>query len=179
MVISQKHTNEKPNNHKIAVGKILGPWGLKGEVKFLLYNPSSEILFKTRQIFLLSGFVFEKHELSSVRQQGRYLLLHFKGLNSPEKASELKGKEVWVGKEALPVSQEGEYYFEELIGFKVVDLEGKEFGEVLSLANYGASDLLVIKQGNTEYLVPYAEGWIEKVVAEEKKIIVTEQVWGL
>ncbi len=167
------------DSDKIAVGKILGPWGLKGEVKFLLYNPGSEILFKTRQIFFLSGFVFESHTLNSIRKQGRSLLLQLKGIGSPEDASDLKGKEVWVSKEFLPVSKEGEYYFQELVGFKVVDLEGKEFGEIVSFANYGASDLLVVKQGNAEYLVPYVEGWVEKVIEKEKKIIVTEQVWSL
>jgi len=170
---------KKSGSEKIALGKILGPWGLKGEVKFLLYNSNSEIIFKTRQIFFLAGFVFEEQELSNVRKQGRFLILRLKKFSTPEEAQTLKGQEVWVNQSSLPALEEGEYYFQDLIGFKIFDEAGKEFGELLSLANYGASDLLVVKHEGREVLIPYASGWVSEILKEEKRILVSKEVWDL
>ncbi len=158
----------------LAVGKILGAWGLKGALKLNLYHPESEAILKTRLIFLKAGFSFEKKEVFSFRRQGKNFVLQLKGLESPEEAQLLRGNEIYILKEDLPHKQFGEFYTFELEGFDVCDETGKSLGSVTSFVHYGASDLLSVQtpQAKEEVLIPFVSDFIVSVSEELKKISV-------
>jgi 16S rRNA processing protein RimM len=57
----------------------------------------------------------------------------------------------------LPVAEEGEYYWVDLIGAEVVDAAGGPLGTVRALLETGANDVLVVA-GEQERLIPFALG---------------------
>jgi 16S rRNA processing protein RimM len=62
----------------------------------------------------------------------------------------------------LPPPEENEFYWSDLIGLKVVNREGVELGNVDSLMESGANDLLVVK-GACEHLIPFVAAFVGKV----------------
>ena len=72
----------------------------------------------------------------------------------------LKGLKLHVPRASLPALDEGEYYYEDLIGLQVVHKDGRKLGKVIAVHNFGASDLLEIAATpgvDGAWFLPYAE----------------------
>ena len=69
-------------------------------------------------------------------------------------AEALAGAEVWVPRSRLPAPKPGEYYWVDLEGLRVVNLEGVEFGHVSHLFETSANDVMVV-EGDRQRLIPF------------------------
>jgi 16S rRNA processing protein RimM len=68
----------------------------------------------------------------------------------------LRGSLVEVDRSALPPLEEGEYYHADLIGLTCVDGEGRNWGKVVAVENYGAGDLLEVEAADGKRsLIPF------------------------
>lgn len=72
------------------------------------------------------------------------------------------GYEIGVRRDQLPALSPGEYYWKDLIGLQVVNIEGDDFGTVDKLLETGANDVLVVK-GEQERLIPFV---MKQVIVE-------------
>ena len=66
------------------------------------------------------------------------------GIVSKEEADALKGTDLFVPRDRLPSLPDDEFYHADLVGLTVYDTGGALLGEVRSVQNHGASDLLEI-----------------------------------
>lgn len=158
----------------VPVGKIRGPWGLKGEAKLELYRKDSKVLFETRQIYLKAGFSFRELSVLSVRPQGKNLCLRLDGFHLPEDVLVLKGSEVYILAEELPEKEEGEYYAFELVGMEVVTSEGASLGQVRDVVHYGASEILVVREAEKgkEIQIPLIPDYLREISVKGRRIVV-------
>lgn len=90
------------------------------------------------------------------------LLLKLRGLEDRAEAEGLAGSELGLLRSELEEPEEGEYYWTDLIGLTVLDSEGREVGRVANLFDSGAHDILVVRAGDREVLIPA----IPEMVAE-------------
>ena len=62
---------------------------------------------------------------------------------------------LYIDRAELPEVEDDEYYITDLIGMKVVDVDGNLVGRVLNVDNFGAGDLLDIQpeSGSSFYLL--------------------------
>jgi len=103
------------------------------------------------------------------RPQGKTIIARLEGFDDPESAGLLTGAEVAIDRAVLPDAIEGEYYWADLIGLKVMDVQGKQLGVVLRLFETGANDVLVLAderegvKSGSELLIP----WVMKDVIVE------------
>ena len=77
-------------------------------------------------------------------------------------------------REALPEAAENEYYWSDLIGLEVVNVQGEVLGKVTDLLETGANDVLVV-EGERERLLPFTAQVILKVDLAAGRINVD---WG-
>ena len=77
--------------------------------------------------------------------------------------AELIDVDIAVRREQLPKLKPGEYYWSDLEGLRVENLEGIDLGVVSHLFETGANDVLVVK-GDRERLIPYTVGLAVKEV---------------
>ena len=68
----------------------------------------------------------------------------------------MRGTDIYVLRSALPPPKAGEFYWIDLEGFRVVNLEGVDFGTVSHLFSTGANDVLSVR-GDRERMVPFVE----------------------
>ena len=110
-------------------------------------------------------------EVEQYRYQGKRLTVKLVGLDRREQAEDVVGKEVAIDRSQLATLSEGEYYWNELIGLSVYNLQEVYLGQVDHLLETGANDVLVISReyrtsgrGEREQvrLVP----WIPEVIVE-------------
>nr|WP_320015029.1 ribosome maturation factor RimM [uncultured Desulfobacter sp.] len=165
----------------LTIGKVTGVHGLGGNLKVWSWAQSPDTFTQGLTVVLKN----EDESLDPGREYiiarvGRYkkgVLLTLEGVNTREASEALVGKLVLVDKNNLPDLDEDTWYWEDLIGLKVVDACEGELGKVEQLFPTGADDILVVTdktpQGKQEVLIPMNAVFI-KDVNLDNGVITTE-----
>ena len=118
---------------KILVGKIVSPQGLKGEFRVLTFTEKAED-FKNLKII--------DFDLKYVRKISQNLIIcKTDKITDRTGAEELKNKQLFIDRSALPKLLDNEFYHNDLIDMQVVK-DGKKLGIVSGIYNFGAGDIL-------------------------------------
>jgi len=157
------------------MGRIIGPFGVKGWVKLKTFTDSPETL--RGQAGWWIGKDGDWRELTSVetQQNGATLLARFEGCESPEAAQAYRGFEVGLPRESLPLAGTDEFYLADLIGLEVVNLEGELLGTLAELFSNGAHEVMRVVDGEVERLLPFVDPFVREVDIEARRILVE---WG-
>jgi len=157
---------------QILLGRIIGPHGLKGEVKIKSFTADPLDIASYGPVTAGDGRLFR---LVNPRLQGEVVIAGLKGVTDRNVAETLKGVELKVDRDDLPETDDGEYYEADLIGLAVFDEGGDKVGEALGLQNFGAGELLEIKRttGSTAF-VPFADSMVPEVDVEKGRIVLSE-----
>ncbi|MCD6048286.1 MAG: Ribosome maturation factor rimM [Gammaproteobacteria bacterium] len=152
---------------KILAGKIGAPHGIKGWVKVFSYTSTPENLLNYQPWLLEIKGVMKSLKVLHAQPHGECLIVAFEGVTDRDQAAELTHTKIYIQRDQLPELAEDEYYWHDLEGVEVKNLEGFVFGRVDYLMNAGASDLMFIK-GDKESCIPYRPGDVVKSVDLEK-----------
>ena len=141
---------------RILVGRVVGAFGVRGEVKLESWTEPRSAIFGYRPWILRDARGVER-ELMGVRgrQVGKGLSAEIPGVEDRDAAEAMRGTEVWVPRSALPKAAEGEFYWIDLEGLEVVNTEGRAMGRVSHLFATGANDVLVARDGDREWMIPF------------------------
>lgn len=116
--------------------------------------------------------------VNSWRRQGPRLVAEIDEIPSREDAERLAGLNLFVSRSSLPAPGEGRFYWQDLIGLKVVNLDAVELGRVRELIDAGVHDVLVIRRSGpgVDHLVPFVQGrFIDSVDLDAGRIVVDWQ----
>ncbi len=148
---------------RIVLGQIVGLHGVRGWVKVFSHSAPRENIFSYSPLLVRRGDAWQEMNVLAWRKQGKGLVAQLEGYGDREQARALIGTEISILKSQLPKPGKGEYYWTDLIGLQVSNLEGEDFGQVDHLFDTGANDVLVVK-GRRERLIPFVQGqYIHKI----------------
>ena len=85
----------------------------------------------------------------------RLLLQFHRRCGSPGAIEAMRGTEIYVPRSALPPPSEGEYYWVDLEGLRVVTVDGVSLGVVSHIFATGANDVLVARDDERERMIPF------------------------
>lgn len=167
---------DDPASQFVIVGKISSAYGIKGWVNIYSYtDPVTNIL--DYQPWYLSarqrGQEWRPVKIVNGRAHGKNVVAQIEGCNDRNQAELYRGLEIAIHRDQLPEPEENEHYWVDLVGLKVVNLQGQELGIVDSLMETGANDVLVVK-GNKEHLIPYVQDEFIKQVDLENRCITVD-----
>jgi 16S rRNA processing protein RimM len=94
------------------------------------------------------------------------------GVDDRDAAELIRGCFIGVPRGELPAVKPGEYYWDDLMDACVVNLQGQVLGNVKTLLETGAHNVLVVASENSEKLLPFAEHVIKRVDVPGKMIYV-------
>jgi 16S rRNA processing protein RimM len=140
---------------RILVGRIHGAFGVRGELKLeSLTEPASNLL--RYQPWILCDALGREREVegAKARPGGKGLIGSIPGVEDRDAAEALRGAELFVPRSALPPPKEGEFYWIDLEGMRVENLEGIDFGRAAYVFSNGANDVLAVK-GERERMIPF------------------------
>lgn len=137
----------------LVLGYLSGLHGVQGWFKVYSYTDPRENIFSYSP-WRVGERTFQ---VEQGRSQGKGLVVKLAGIDDRDSAAALLGAEIGVPRERLPPLPEGEYYWADLYGLRVIDTTGRELGTVDHLLETGANDVLVVK-GAREYLIPLVFG---------------------
>ena len=142
----------------IVVGRINGLHGVRGWVKVFSHTQPRNNILSYKTWYLLRDGQWVATELLDGRLQGKGIVASLKGFDDRDKSAALLTCEVGVHRDQMAKAAPGEYYWADLQGLKVINAEGIELGVVDQLMETGANDVLVVREGDTERLIPYVVG---------------------
>ena len=117
-------------------------------------------------------------QLEDGRSHNTGVVAKLVGVDDRDSAVELLDNKIWVNESELPVLETDEYYWYQLIGLQVVDIANKNLGEITSLFETGANDVMVVlAEDGVEHLLPYImQQVIKEIDLVNNKMIVD---WNL
>jgi 16S rRNA processing protein RimM len=161
----------------LVVGHLRHAHGVKGEISMEVLTDFPERLRKGKQVF-----VGESHApmiITGTRWKDKVMLLTFEGYTDCDQVNMLRNLQVYIRTENLPSLPEGEYYFHQLVGLKVLDEAGTLLGQLEEVMETGANDVYLVRSpSGDEILLPAIEAVILKVDLEGGEMTVRPPVWS-
>jgi 16S rRNA processing protein RimM len=154
----------------IVMGRIAAPYGVKGWLKVVSYTRQPDRLLEYTPWYLQRGTEWQAVDPIGAKRHAGVLLVHLPGCDDRDMAAKLTGTDIGIYRQQLPVADEGEYYWNDLIGLKVVTLDNAVLGTVDHLLETGANDVLVVR-GEREFLVPFVRGQVVALVDLENRVL--------
>jgi 16S rRNA processing protein RimM len=159
----------------VAVGEVLRPYGLSGEVRVRSLTDRTEERFRNLSECILWDPDLDRREVcrvASCRVEGDTVLVRLQGIESPESARRLSGRLLAVDRaQALP-PPEGSFYPWQLEGARVETRDGRAVGAFARVEPGGAQDLWVIVNDGRELLVPAVPEIVVDVNVAERRIVI-------
>jgi 16S rRNA processing protein RimM len=89
-----------------------------------------------------------------------------------EDAERLRGLYVLRPSEELEGVEEGEVFYHQLLGMKVVTVGGEEVGEIVEVYELRPADLLEVKGPSKTHFIPFLSSLVRKVDIETATMVI-------
>jgi 16S rRNA processing protein RimM len=157
----------------LVLGQVGKLHGVKGWVKVRSFTEENSAILQHRQFRGEKNGVFSNFEVEAHRNQPNGLVVKFKNFDDPESVIDIVGMTLSVKVKQLPALEVGEFYWHQLEGLRVLNLQGENFGIVKKMLQTGANDVVVVKPvdsslDNRERLIPWVRGDVIKSIDVEK-----------
>lgn len=112
-------------------------------------------------------------EKKCIENLGKKILIKFQEINTKEQASLLTNSFIAIEKNKLDYQKKDEFYWFELVGLNVINQKQNSFGQVKSIINTKANEVLICKRKKREFLIPFINKYI-KSINKSKNIIIVD-----
>ena len=153
--------------------------GLRGEVRVKTFTADPTALGDYGNLHSLDGRTFE---ILDVREAKNIAIVRFRGINDRNAAEALNGLELYIERDNLPDDEleDDEFFYADLEGLEAVDAEGKSYGTVSAIFDFGAGDLLELKgPGRRPVLIPFSEKAVLEIDLEGGTLLIDPAAAGL
>jgi 16S rRNA processing protein RimM len=163
-------SRRRPEPRYLAVGRIVRPFGLRGELKAEVLTAHPEQLGRLRTVYL--GPQAEPWAIEGVRVRRRAVYLKLSGCDDHTAAEALRGALLQIALEDAVPLEEDEYYEHQIVGMTVVEEDGTPLGKVTEIISTGANDVYVVVGPDGELLLPAIESVILEIDLEADRMVV-------
>jgi 16S rRNA processing protein RimM len=135
---------------KILIAKITTAFGIKGEVKMIVYsdnhlNIEKYSLFDAKGQQLKLKISNKNKAVVGTSQGDPIVIAKIDGVNDRNAAELLRNAEIFADRKDFAPTKKNEFYYSDLVGLAVIDVNSKKVGEVLNVLDYGAGGVIEIK----------------------------------
>jgi 16S rRNA processing protein RimM len=167
----------EPGANPVVLGRITGPFGVRGWLKIHSFTDPRDAILGYPGWMIGRGGGWEAVDVVEGRPHGKTLIVRLDGVGDRETAAGYVNAEVAVDRGELPETGEGEYYWADLEGLTVEGLDGRVIGKVAYLLETGANDVLVVRGGGKEVLIPFVKGSVIRNVDLAAGLIRVDWEW--
>ncbi len=168
----------RPEN-PIQLAVIGAAHGIRGEVRVKTFTDDPLAVADYGQLYDAQGKAYEVLEARSAKN---VIVVRFKGINDRNAAEALNGTELFIDRSQLPDDEldEDEFFQTDLIGLEALDADGKSYGVVSAVFDFGGGDLIELSlKGKRPMLIPFIEAAVPEIDFEAGTIRVEPYAAGL
>lgn len=167
----------EPELETLAVGRVVRPHGIRGELVVEVLTDSPELRFAPGSVLGVQrrGVVRAQNlTVTAARQHAGRLLVRAEGVEGRDAAEELRGVLLTVRSDVLePIDDPDEFHDHELTGLRVELVSGDEVGEVREVLHTPAGELLAVRTADgREVLVPFVAEIVPEVDLAAGRLVV-------
>jgi len=144
------------------LGYVSGLFGVRGWIKVYSHTSPKENILSHPSWYLCRDGQWQEYKLNQGKTHGKGLVAELEGVVDRDQAAALTGAEIAIPRDRLPDIPADEYYWCDLEGKRVVNLQGIELGRVDYLFETGANDVMVVKD-DRQHLLPFIAQVIKDV----------------
>lgn len=167
----------------VLVGHVTGAYGIQGWVRIKPYSDDADALLHAKTWWIDKPELRDVEMMQAKNHSGD-VVAKLMGVPDRDAAERLKGATVQIRCSHFPVLSDDEFYWVDLIGLAVENLQGEQIGIVSSLMETGVHPILQIVpladpasgKAGAEILIPFVDQYVKTVDQAAKKITVD---WGL
>jgi 16S rRNA processing protein RimM len=146
------------------VGSIARAHGLRGEVEVVAETDFPERFREETDVYLVSrAGLRKKATLRHCRWAGERVLITIAGVRTREEAEALAGWKICVTRDDLVALSPGRYYVFDIVGLKVVTLDGRDVGVISDVWSGPANDVYFAEGPYGEILIPATEEIVREI----------------
>ncbi|MEP6945819.1 MAG: ribosome maturation factor RimM [Acidobacteriota bacterium] len=155
----------------VAIARLVKTRGLKGELAAELLTDFPERFENLDAVTAIrpDGSRLSLNIANVWFQNGR-VILRFEGYGTIETAEELRGCEICVPESQAVELDDDEFFDWQLQGCRVETLGGESVGTVIEVLRNGGTEILVVKNGDKDHLIPFAQTICPEVDIDNKLI---------
>ena len=162
--------DSKAKPRYLVIGRVVRPWGTRGEVKVEIITDFPERFALLRKIYL--GTEAVPFTVESARLHKGAAILKLEGCRDRTAAEKLRGQWVQIPiEEAMPL-EEDEYYEHQIIGLAVWTAQGEYLGKVKEIIFTGSNDVYVVRGQRREVLIPAIEDVVLEIDLDQGRMVV-------
>jgi len=158
----------------IIVGRVVAPWGVRGEVKVEVMTDFPDRLSALEEVHI-DGYPVS---IEKSRWHKGKVIIKLATVDSIEAAERLRGRFLEIPQSRLRPLPQDQYYQFQLMGLEVWTTDGKLLGQIADILPTGSNDVYVVHGEQGELLIPAIEGVVKSVELETGRVIV-ELIEGL
>jgi 16S rRNA processing protein RimM len=156
---------------QICIARIGAAHGVRGAVKLWTFTEDPLAVKAYGPLVTKDGA--RQFELTHVREAKGHLVATLKGITTRDAAERLNGVELYVAREKLPATGEGEYYHADLIGLAAVTPADQPLGRVIAIHNFGAGDIIEIAPPHgASLLLPFTNAVVPSVDLKGGRVVI-------
>jgi 16S rRNA processing protein RimM len=158
---------------RICIAKFGAAHGVRGEIRLWPYTDDPLAVAGYGPLETEDGK--RRFEIASARAAKDHLVARIKGIDTRNDAEKLNGLELFVARDKLPATGDGEFYHADLIGLAAVTTADQPLGRIIAVHNFGAGDIIEIASGNggETKLLPFSDAVVPTVdLASGRAVIV-------
>ncbi|MCS3444769.1 MULTISPECIES: ribosome maturation factor RimM [Bradyrhizobium] len=155
----------------VCVARIGAAHGVRGAIRLWTFTEDPLAVKDYGPLMTKDGT--RQFEVTHAREAKDHLVVTLKGVASRDDAERLNGLELYVPRDRLPDTDDGEYYHTDLIGLAAVTTTEQPLGKVIAIHNFGAGDIIEIAppQGAT-MLLPFTNAVVPTVDLDGGRVVI-------
>lgn len=147
----------------LILGRVVGPYGVSGEVKMASFADSWEPFGGLSRVWVgPPEGPFQAVEVERAQGQYRVVVIKLAGVETSEAAARLVGYEVTVPRAEAPSLPEGVFYHYDILGLEVQEGD-RSLGIVCEILETPAHDVYVIRGPLGEWMLPATRTHIRRI----------------
>jgi 16S rRNA processing protein RimM len=176
--VPRSSSESKPARTQLRVGRLLKAHGLKGALKLELYTDDPDGRFVPGAVFTLqvpesSPWHGRSVTVREFRWMNSHPVVFLQDVDDRTAAESLVRAILWIDQDAGAESSEDDaWYDHQLVGLDVIR-DGETIGRVLRIDHFPAQDLLIVRSGEREVLVPFVKAIVPEVDIAAGRVLVT------
>jgi 16S rRNA processing protein RimM len=163
----------------ITVGEVTRPSGVQGAVRVVPVTDFPDHLLTLREVTLVRGQTGRPARVQRAERAGRFVVMKFAGIDTPEEARALQGATLRIPPEEAYPLPPGQYYIFQIVGLRVRTPDGRILGEVVEVLRTGTHDVYAVRPPEGPViLLPAHSGVIERIDLAAGEIIARPPEWA-